>query len=351
MQIKKQALLTGAGFSCNMGGFSGQQIRTILFNNPELKRDDRIARIINEPGADYESIYRIVVEGSDFSLEKKERIKTAYDDAYKDLDRSICTACSTQHPLNLNKLSTFLHWFAGAEGRKERGHIFTLNQDLFIERLGNDNLRVPGILNPRINPRWVALADWDANGHGQPPIHNVPDQKRCEWFIESDKHGREVPQRLQYIKLHGSMNWRTKEGSSTMVIAGRKLEQIQSVPLLSWYLDKFRDVLKIHDLKLLIIGYGFGDPHINNLLAEAIDEKKLVLSIVYPGTRDKLVENISNRGERLAQQGEVNRSQTLIAGLNRGKFFDFDLKKAFPPQGDIGDTYEARQLRETFGPS
>lgn len=60
MQIKSQALLTGAGFSCNVGGLSGQQIRTILFNNVNIKRSNRIAAVVNARVVDYESIYRTI---------------------------------------------------------------------------------------------------------------------------------------------------------------------------------------------------------------------------------------------------------------------------------------------------
>jgi hypothetical protein len=355
MQIKKQALLTGAGFSCNVGGLSGQQIRTILFNNPKVKENNQIAQIVNASGADYESIYRTIIEGDTFKAEEKRTIIDAYDNAYSKLDQSICTAFTTpqQHTLNLNRLSTFLEWFAGADGGGERGHIFTLNQDLFIERgfFGNVNLGVPGIPQWRINPRWVPLADWDANGHGPRPIHVVPDENDCKGFMENDMKGHEVSQGLQYIKLHGSMNWRTKGESRAMVIAGRKLEQINSIPLLNWYLEKFRDGLTTPGLHLCVIGYGFGDPHINRPLAEAIDKRKLVLSIVYPGNWDELLKNMRERGKQLEKEGEADLSETLICGLTRGKHFDFDLKKAFPPPGDAGETYEARQLREIFGPS
>ncbi len=352
MQIKRQALLTGAGFSCNVGGLSGQQIRTILFNNSSIKRNGRIAQIVNARGADYESIYRTIIEGNQ---EEKEIIIRAYEDAYSELDRSICKAFPTpqQRPLNLNKLSKFLELFAGADGGRERGHIFTLNQDLFIERgfSGNVNLGVPGIPDWPINPHWVPLADWDANGRGPLPIHIVPDESACNLFMERDKQGREVPQQLQYIKLHGSMNWRAVGASQAMVIAGRKLEQIKSIPLLNWYLDKFRNVLTIPDFHLCVIGYGFGDPHINAMLAEAIDKSKLVLSVVYPGTLDQLVEKIRKRGKQLEKEGEKDLSESLIRGLNRGKLFDFDLKTAFPRPGDVGETYEASQLREVFRPS
>jgi len=202
----------------------------------------------------------------------------------------------------------------------------------------------------RVRPNWVPLADWEKDGHVDPPIHVVPDQEKCDRFMESDNRGVEVPQRLQYIKLHGSMNWRKREGSSVMVIAGRKREQIESVPLLNWYLNKFQDVLDNDEIHLCLIGYGFGDPYINELLAEAINKKGLVLSIIYPGTKDQIDENIHTRGRQLEKEGEVDFSDTLIKGLSRGKLFDFDLRQAYPNRSS-GETFQARLLRTTFGPS
>ena len=144
-----------------MGGLSGQQIRTILFNNPQVKENDQVAEVVNSYGADYESIYRTILEGSSFGQEEERIIEYAYQDAYENLDRSICAAFSTpgQGPLNLNQLTTFLQWFTGAEGSRERGHIITLNQDLFIERglLNGVNWGVPGIVNFRESTVYSTL--------------------------------------------------------------------------------------------------------------------------------------------------------------------------------------------------
>ena len=81
--LKKTILLTGAGFTCNVGGLSGKEFRNRLFNNDALKEIEPVFRIITMPGSDYESIYRDVLdEGSEFDDEHKKTVIKAYDEAY-----------------------------------------------------------------------------------------------------------------------------------------------------------------------------------------------------------------------------------------------------------------------------
>jgi len=118
--IKKQILLTGAGFTYCAGGFSGEQVRTRLFNDLELKKHPNLFSQITMEGADYESIYRQVTENSQT---EKEAIIKGYDRAYLQLDQSICRTCQPSfQPLNLNRLASgLLDYFAGDRRAKERG--------------------------------------------------------------------------------------------------------------------------------------------------------------------------------------------------------------------------------------
>ncbi len=353
MRIRNQALLTGAGFSCNVGGFSGDKFLTRLSNHPKIKEDNRITEVLYTKDADYESIYRTVIEDGGFDEDNRDTIITVYEDAYLELDRSICSRCNSQPPpLNLNHLSTFLDWFAGDKYQKERGHIFTLNQDLFLERgyHGSVNLGIPGITYPRIQRHWVPLMDWEAQGHGQLPIHVIPDQEEVNSLKDKDNRGLHVPQKLQYIKLHGSMNWRMNDGSPVMVIAGRKLEHIQSIPLLTWYFEKFSEALATPDMHLCVIGYGFGDPHINEILTNAIVSGTLVqISIIHPRkTRADLETLIQDKNIAIAAGNET--ATRLIETFRRGQLFDFDLQEAFSSNGPITSTDAGKRLLKTFGP-
>lgn len=55
-----------------------------------------------------------------------------------------------------------------------------------------------------------------------------------------------------------------------MVIGRGKMEQISKEPLLKCYFDIFKEVLCEGSHNLIVIGYGFGDEHINSVLAEAV---------------------------------------------------------------------------------
>lgn len=79
------------------------------------------------------------------------------------------------------------------------------------------------------------------------------------------------------------MNWQRKVGGrKVMVLGGDKLTQICSEPLLKWYYQTFKQVLCCQNRRLLVIGYGFGDPHINEVILKAVREHGLRLYIVSP---------------------------------------------------------------------
>ena len=300
---------------------------------------------------DYESVYRKVVESMNYSNEQKNTIIEAYERAYLKLDRSICRTCLPPYqPLNLYRLTSgLLDYFAGDRREKKRGHIFTLNQDLFLERgyQTNDHiLRQPGI-DGYYNFKWIAMDDPRSQDH----IRTVPTEKEVEKHEEEDEQKLSSSGELQYIKIHGSMNWRNADGSNVMVIAGRKKEYISAEPLLNWYFQKFEKVFREDDIHLLVIGYGFGDPHVNKVLAKAISEHNLKCSVVYPPGWDQLRRRIRERGHQLKESGEPDHSETILEGICRGQILDFDLRQAFPPPGDAPETEHAIRLREAFGPS
>ena len=55
-----------------------------------------------------------------------------------------------------------------------------------------------------------------------------------------------------------------------MVVGTEKARQIANLPLLAWYFNVLKAVLFSGDVRLMIVGYGFGDKHINTTIAEAI---------------------------------------------------------------------------------
>ena len=66
-----------------------------------------------------------------------------------------------------------------------------------------------------------------------------------------------------------------------LVIGGNKPESIAQQPLLKWYHDMFQAHLCAQDARLMIIGYSFGDPHINKTIFSGI-EAGLKIFIIDP---------------------------------------------------------------------
>lgn len=94
------------------------------------------------------------------------------------------------------------------------------------------------------------------------------------------------------VKLHGSFNWRTADGRSVMVVGTAKTAQVASLPLLVWYAATFKQVLTAGDVRLLIVGYGFRDEHVNAVIAEAIEHYGLKVFIWDTGAnlKDRVLE-------------------------------------------------------------
>jgi hypothetical protein len=89
--------------------------------------------------------------------------------------------------------------------------------------------------------------------------------------------GRERQQ--PYFKIHGSINWQANKGGRLLVIGGNKPTTMQSHQILMWYADKFVETLSRPNARLMVIGYGFGDGHINQLIHEAWEKGGKTLSI------------------------------------------------------------------------
>jgi hypothetical protein len=159
---------------------------------------------------------------------------------------------------------------------QERGFFFTLNQDLFIERFSYQQeslLKIPGLGHPKwFNAQFHSA--FTNEDHVQ-----APDEKRLEKVRSGfwSKSG----ERFAYVKLHGSYGWRSsKNGSDAMVIGHEKVGSIAKEPLLKWYLSLFEEILKEPNRNLVVVGYGFGDEHINNVIADAIRDCGLRLYVI-----------------------------------------------------------------------
>jgi hypothetical protein len=130
-------------------------------------------------------------------------------------------------------------------------------------------------------------------------------------------------------KLHGSVNWRDADNQALMIIGGDKAQQIQTHPTLSAYAQAFEARLARPESKLMIIGYGFRDHHINRAIVRGVREQGLQFFVICP------------EGAKVAQtfRSEAHPGAALAA-------FGYDLEDVFA-RGCVG--ISTRMLCDIFG--
>lgn len=77
------------------------------------------------------------------------------------------------------------------------------------------------------------------------------------------------------------MNWQRSDGSDALVIGKLKKSEIVKEPLLDKYFSLFNQEINKSERKMLCIGYGFGDVHINENIFQSI-RRGLKLYIISP---------------------------------------------------------------------
>lgn len=142
--------------------------------------------------------------------------------------------------------------------------------------------------------------------------------------------------RLYYVKLHGSFNWRLVDKPRLVVIGRDKEAIIGRDPLLSWYFEIFQECLNSGKARLLIIGYGFGDPHINKALALAIQDSNLSIYILNTTPAEELLLNIKRQ-----QYGKE-----IIQSI--GGIYPVALKDLFPASQTVTPDWE-KLIEQFFG--
>ena len=179
--------------------------------------------------------------------------------------------------------------------------IFTLNQDLLLEQ----HYFTEDIMLSQ-SRKWMG---WQLPGlrpHGPPLI--VHDAVAVRGAIQTPDltQMREKPELQPYYKLHGSSNWLTNTDERLLILGGNKENEISQNPLLHWYHKNFTRYLSKAATRLMVIGYGFNDRHINQALLRAGQTANLGLFIVDPCGADII-----------ANSGRVQQLRDYIIGASR----------------------------------
>ena len=289
-----------------------------IYNNPKLDNAGNIKLKLKDPQGkfDFEQIYSDVFdERSGFPSSQVELFKDVVNEAYKSMDKVI-QANWDSLPIHPADLIRFLEKFI-EPGNGGAGACFTLNQDLMLEkRLGWRPL-CPTQMN--YNGNWGDVSNPDLQIETDKIL---PSNDDLETYITEASN---IERR--YVKLHGSLRWVSPEGNDNKVIGINKMHTIQGIPLLKWYFQLFNEAITAGDVKLVIIGYGFRDSHINELLATACESHGLKLFIISPEDPEVFLDNLLYRGQGVIHSADPTGSK-IWNGVKG--YFPFRLSKILP---------------------
>jgi len=268
-------LLLGAGFSRNWGGRLATEVRAEL--QSVLHADQYLARLVQQ--RDFETALSIVQGEYDQrqSPQTEQRLRTMQDaisGVFGRMNAAFMRRSSMEFGNDIAfSIRKYLTKFDA---------IFTLNQDLLIEFKHRPN--DPGI--------WYGskFDGYEIPGMREVRPPNAPmefDRVRSKWHPTGDNR---LNLRMQpYFKLHGSSQWETSDATAMLVIGSAKVAAINRLAVLRWYWEQFLYYLSLPDTRLVVIGYGFADDHINKAILDAAAKGLLRMFVVHPQGRGILV--------------------------------------------------------------
>ena len=245
MNVNERVLLTGAGFTKNFGAPLAADVWALLFNHPDVGRQPRVRNLLRTQ-FDFENVYHEIMTGN-FNDRERSAMTRTLQDAYDYVDSIVRNYRSNGSSPNIEGVQKFLNAFTGnPEGP---GFIFTLNQDLFMERHLYGGVRPQTPFIPQGRTNWFTSNSSNIDSPLEARV-TIPD-------IISPSMADVGSDRFYYIKLHGSSNWNSSNGMDLMVIGRGKGRQIAKNSLLAFYADLFKEVLSSVK-RVLCIGYSFG---------------------------------------------------------------------------------------------
>lgn len=341
IEVLPVVLLTGAGFTKNFGGYLANDMLTKIRN----EASESLKKWIDKNPQNFEALYDAALGSGDPGLVKD--MNAAVRSSFKSMDDQIRDRIKRgPYDSDIRNPPTvfgqFISQFAG-EQHQSRSFWFTLNQDLFVERAWNSgsrqiNIRIPGLTNGN----WFGPRTREYDIFGEELTERLPENQVAEFEFDGRKNPFDGVFNFMYIKLHGSVNWQNHVGGDCLIIGTRKSEQIKNEPILGQYFDAFKKVLCRPGCRLLVIGYGFGDAHINEVICEAIIDSGMTVFVSnrmdYEQLREKLkdVSLPENTKVKLGSQspGDVILSATYVETQPVTEFY----------QDQYGVTGTGRQL-------
>jgi hypothetical protein len=330
--VGNKILLTGAGFTHNFELPLAKHIWAMIFNDPNIQKASNIRDAMLQ-NYDYESLYAKILNNK--SSNNREVFLKQIDKVFNDIFEKLCTEAfwlrKSKLGISFSDVRNFIKLFK----KEQSGFLFTLNQDLFLERLflgSETGLSCPFIGNPLISTNdntLMALKQpynqlhhygWQGSDCIMPSEEELVKRKK-EFEL---RNYSSLP--IDYFKLHGSIGWKYERSDIDkipLVMGTHKSDRIDNEPLFKEYLAIFESALSEPDSSMLIIGYGFGDAHINRHIFNAVDNHGLKLHILSP-------ESIAEFREKLKSIKEVNNHHAERIYRSIYGYYETTLKGVFP---------------------
>ena len=317
VRVAETVLLTGAGFSADFGGFLTEEMWSYIYDHPAMQSCPNIVHMMRG-NFDYESIYQKVLREEAYEDHERKSVQRAVFDSYVALDEAMQ---SVRHVSTWSDdVSQMISLLAEKPG--ETGFLFTLNQDLLIERhyAGNAPLVLPWVpTKPRGNTRF----DWNQDVVRLWKEQELQDKQDKDPLLNYEGH-------VMYVKLHGSLNWESHDGKKRMVIGHDEADELAGEPLLHSYHSIFRAVLR-RAKRLLVIGYSFRDAHVNQIIAGEITPREnpnLGLYVVSPESPRQFIERLNGPSQGLNQYLRIPYGEFLLPKLEG--YFPYRLSEILP---------------------
>nr|WP_315138708.1 SIR2 family protein [uncultured Capnocytophaga sp.] len=267
--FKNIVVLTGAGSSKDSGGkLMGElwkecktEIESLVKTLPDIKTKSFYD---TEPDIEAFISYITLIEKTADENKASELKK-----GREELEKKIKELCTLTLQKNKSPHIDFLNKITARKNNDSRVQIFTTNYDTLFERAANEAgfVIIDGFsfTQPReFSGRWF---DLDIVNREKTRL------KQEESFISKVFH---------LYKLHGSLTWKRenngkiiqeKEPDNPLMIypSSEKYESSYEQPYFEM-MSRFQQALRKEETLLIVIGFGFGDKHIRNVVLEAVNQ-------------------------------------------------------------------------------
>ena len=326
-------LLIGAGFSRNWGGWLASEAFEFLLGCPEITADPQLAALLwkHQPTGGFEGaleeLQTVFERDPQNARGPLMALQAAVGRMFADMNNALITTTDWEFQnFRDRQVGAFLTRFDS---------IFSLNQDVLIEHfyMGRDTASIGGIR------RWSGVQMPGLRKIRTPEGLDGNSWAKATWAPDGDPKFVLDATAQPFIKLHGSSNWDRGDGSNLLIMGGAKAREIGRTPLLNSYAEIFEQTLCAAGAKLMVIGYGFRDSHINEAIQRGVD-RGLKLFIIAPEGAD-IARNLNQtRKAAIAVETplEAMIAKSLVGASRRG------LRDIFG-----GDTAEHNKVMRFFG--